>query len=191
MIHELTTVVQGYKEKCTWFMLQKMIINSGRAKIAEQTYLAKILHDFLNQTGKEKLTLRCGLLFLNVSRNGNNNNNYYNNNNNDDDDDDDDEKKKNNNNNNNNNNSNSNCNSNNNNNDNINDNNNNNKTLLRNKIQILHIYRKIQKFCNNNDDNLNKKRQYCIMYTTFDERRLWDVSNFLKNSGQSLKLSKK
>ena len=45
----------------------------------------------------------------------------------------------------------------------------NNKTLLRNKIQILHVYGKIQKFCNNNDDNLNKKRQYCIMYTTFDE----------------------
>ena len=53
---------------------------------------------------------------------------------------------------------------------------NNNKTLLRNKIQILHVYGKIQKFCNNNDDNLNlKKRQYCIMYTTFDERRVWDV----------------
>ena len=34
---------------------------------------------------------------------------------------------------------------------------------------------KIQKFCNNNDDNLNKKRQYCIMYTTFDERRVGDV----------------
>ena len=32
---------------------------------------------------------------------------------------------------------------------------NNNKTLLRNKIQILHVYGKIQKFCNNNDDNLN------------------------------------
>ena len=47
--------------------------------------------------------------------------------------------------------------------------------LLRNKIQILHVYGKIQKVCNNNDDNLNKKRQYCIMYTTFDERRVWDV----------------
>ena len=35
---------------------------------------------------------------------------------------------------------------------------------------------KIQKFCNsNNDDNLYKKRQYCIMYSTFDERRVWDV----------------
>ena len=35
---------------------------------------------------------------------------------------------------------------------------------------------KIQKFCNNNNDNnLNKKRQYCIMYTTFDERRVWDI----------------
>ena len=34
---------------------------------------------------------------------------------------------------------------------------------------------KIQKFCNNNDDNLNTKRQYCIMYTTFDERRVWGV----------------
>ena len=51
----------------------------------------------------------------------------------------------------------------------------NNKTLLGNKIQILHVYGKIQKFCNNNVDNLNKKRQYCIMYTTFDERRVWDV----------------
>ena len=36
---------------------------------------------------------------------------------------------------------------------------------------------KIQKFCNNNnDDSLNKKkRQYCILYTTFDERHVWDV----------------
>ena len=35
---------------------------------------------------------------------------------------------------------------------------------------------KIQKFYNNNnDDNLNKKWQYCILYTTFDERHVWDV----------------
>ena len=44
-------------------------------------------------------------------------------------------------------------------------NNNNNNTLLRNKIQILHVYgKKIQKFCNdNNDDNLNKKK--VILYS--------------------------
>ena len=26
--------------------------------------------------------------------------------------------------------------------------------------------------------NLNKKRQYCILYTTFDERHVWDVFFF-------------
>ena len=36
---------------------------------------------------------------------------------------------------------------------------------------------KIPKFYNNNNDadNLNKKWQYCILYTTFDERHVWDV----------------
>ena len=39
-----------------WFVLRK-VITHGTGK--EQTYLAKILHDFLNQTGKAKVALRA------------------------------------------------------------------------------------------------------------------------------------
>ena len=53
---------------------------------------------------------------------------------------------------------------NNDNNDNNTNNNNNNNNNDNNKIQILHVYGKIQKFCNNDDNLSEKKKKKAILY---------------------------